>query len=190
MAAMSAFSSTPFFGSPPPAPRGATFPKSWGIGTTSTNVSPAGAARAIKAHQASSGAQKIRPSVDWGLSRGPEHQDPRRLRRLGQPAAFQAEPRQPLRRRRAAGPARGLAGRSALADKGYDSDAVAELAGVGGLATAKWSLWSCRGGKSWQRVGNRLQWRRLGLPRKDVSPILDAMKSSARPAAFWTGRFA
>ena len=36
-----------------------------------------------KAHQASSGAQKKRPSVDWRLSRRPEHKNPRGMRRPG-----------------------------------------------------------------------------------------------------------
>ena len=39
-----------------------------------------------KARQASSGAQK-KSSIDWRLLRRAERQDPRRLRRLGQPGA-------------------------------------------------------------------------------------------------------
>lgn len=130
----------PSFGSPPPARHGAIFPKSLAAGATSINASPTGAPRdtsnpfstpskcrtwrrswstpppARPTRRAPE--LKKRSSIDWRLLRRAEYQNSRRLRRLGQPAALQADPRQPVRRRRAVSSARRPAGRRAACRQG------------------------------------------------------------------------
>ena len=125
-----------------------------------------------KAHQASSGATKKGSSIDWSLLRRPEHQDPRRLRRLGQPAALQADPRQPFRRRGAAGHGRGRA--EGPSDPGPSRDRVAggrsspRQAGRGPQGGSREPIRHSRAGKvepDPRRRQRGLQHPAKGLPR-------------------------